>query len=693
MNVTTPGALAVGDIVGPIDYVGDLYVDGDWLYVVCGDGTGYGLWKYDITDPTSITYYSSDYWYDCAIPYGVSIMGDWGYIMGYKLDNSTHPDTFSTIGVFDVMDKVKFVCDFNFMRQLMRRLHKNGETMLYTVGRYFDGSGFVGAARAIRVGYPDSCVFEPGEIVYYSIGYGHPRGDSSTLPSQIEVRGDFAFVVDEIGMAAINIKRPDTLKFMREFVNTNHRFFGINVAGDCAFLTSDDPNDIGYNLWIMDIKDPYTVSSYFPVLGGASSGLHANIAGEVKIEGNVAYTVSEDSLGPHKKRIFMDAFDITNVRSPLWLSSDSMLYLQLTHTAWWLYNDYFCELQIEGDTAYVSWRTLPYPWSLSMPRSMPWPERDSITNHIGLFDVSNPSNIYSFVPRQQIIDPGTGSILGDTTWNLGFTRAPCGYSGGAIDVEGNIMYSLIGSDASYWGWNSIPVFNSIPHFGLIRYRIDTTYGGYIDTGIHGSGYSYQNVWINDYRPLTDNGYPLELYVDGDYLFCSFDWDLLYFMRVDSVDNYNPQYNIIPIYNSNFNDFKPAGDYLYAVGETLISLPGGGYTQMGRFWAIRVYRRNHCVFAGTYKLSSLKRKNTNENLMECYPNPFNKIIKISINVSNTFGARIHIYDIKGNLIWTGEINPKNKEFYWVPPNSLESGIYIVEFSKGKISAKQKVVFIK
>jgi len=664
--------LTVGNIVGPIDYVGDLYVDGDWLYVVCGDGTGYGLWKYDITDPTSITYYSSDYWDDCAIPYGVSIMGDWGYIMGYKLDNSTHPDTFSTIGVFDVTDNVKFVCSFNFMRELMRRLHKNGETMLYTVGRYFDGSGFVGAARAIRVGYPDSCVFEPGEIVYYSIPYGHYLSDIPTEPSQIEVRGDYAFVVDSVGMTVIDIKDPSSMVIVGDFLDTLHIFYGINVSGNSAFLTSTGPDT---SFWIVDIKDPSPRPPWpLPLIGSTISGTHDNIAGEVKIEGNIAYTFTLDNNTIGNLVGFLDAFKIRNLTTPIWLSSDNMY--SCTDTCFIFYDPYFGELQIEGDTTYVSWRYPPY--------NIPFGGGAGImyTNHIPFFDITNPARVSAFVPVQQIVGGGT------VKRNMGFFRENPSPNdcGGAIYAEGNIMYSTIGRPDRGLEPVGSPTSNN---YGLFRYSIDTTYGGYVLKRIVGGITVYYSPWINSYKSLTNNGFPLELTVDGDFAFCSFDRDSLYFIKVDSVEGYDPKYDAIPIYNHSFNDFKANGDYLYAVAE---SLSASWYK--GMFFAIRVYRRNHCVPSGTYKRAASLTKNLPyKPNINCYPNPFNRSLNISVVTDYPF--EIHIYNANGKLIWSykNEKYKDKKTITWTPTKNTPSGIYFVEYISRGFSTRKKVLLIK
>jgi len=677
VNVTTPGTLVVGD-ADTIGYVGDLYVDGDWLYVVCGDGTGYGLWKYDITDPTSITYYSSDYWYDCAIPYGVSIMGDWGYIMGYRFVNSpTEPDTFSTIGVFDVTDNVKFVCDFNFMRQLMRRLHKNGETMLYTVGRYFDGSGFVGAARAIRVGYPDSCVFS-SDVLFHSILYSHLWGDVPVEPSQIEVRGDYAFVVDEKGMSIIDISNPLSPTYAGDFYNgrTDRFFHGIAVSGNSAFLTSTGPDT---SFWIISIKKPNPTPPWpLPIIGATRPDSHINIIGEVKVEGNIAYTFGIDRIDTNTTGI-LNSFNIQTLSSPTFLSLDKMHYAKDSANVdiWTFYNTYFGELQIEGDTAYVSWRDLPYT-TVTIPSSFGIKE----TNHIAFFDLSDPTDVKSFVPFQ--IRPSNKNHRR----NMGFYRKSNSPSdcGGSIDVEGNIIYSTIGITDH----GLKPVGSPIPNnYGLFRYRIDTTYGGYIDEYDPTSSLYGTSPWIKKYKGLTIKGYPLELLIDGDYAFCSFNKDgVLYMLKVDSVDNYEPRWGFLLIYQCNFNDYKVAGDYLYAVGETLIT-PS---TYESKFWSIKVYNRNHCTPSGMYFKSSYSKysQKSTKNILACFPNPFNSELKIFVKESKNYN--LSILTVNGKLVYQVE-NINKRHIAWKPNNNISSGLYIVEIETEKGKYYNKVLYLK
>jgi len=348
---------------------------------------------------------------------------------------------------------------------------------------------------------------------------------------------------------------------------------------------------------------------------------------------------------------------------------------------WWLYNSRFGELQIEGDTVYVSWRAFPYHTGVAAPH---FP--DSADNHIGFFDISNISTVKSFIPYQHI------TPMDSIPHNLGFarhTQDPSGDDyGGAIDVEGNILYSTIGKNPH----NYKPVATSLPKYGLLRYSIDTTWGGSIYGYSPASNECYQSKYIEPYLPLTESEKPLELYVDGDFLFCSFDRDSLYYIKIDSVNGYMPKYGTIPIYRSSFNDFKTNGDYLYAVGESLLT---AGYR--GMLWSIRVYRRNHLVPPGSYakriargeKNSSLKKR------IVAYPNPFNKSVKIAVNLLQNNNYRLEIIDISGRVVWSYDLNEKisNEIIEWQPAEHINSGIYIMKLTNNKFTYYEKLLFVK
>jgi len=471
-------------------------------------------------------------------------------------------------------------------------------------------------------------------------------------------------------MTVIDIKDPSSMVIVGDFLDTLHIFYGINVSGNSAFLTSTGPDT---SFWIVDIKDPSPRPPWpLPLIGSTISGTHDDIVGEVKIEGNVAYTftLDNDITTPGFDLVgYLDAFDISNLGTPTWLSCDNML--ASSGHDYTFYGPFFGELQIAGDTTYVSWRQLPY----SAPLSVSF--RVDTTHHISFFDVKNPSSVNAFLPVQQVVGGGTMNS------NMGFYRINSMRDyGGAIDVEGNILYSTIGRTDE----NAQPVgFPIKDNYGLFRYSIDTTYGGYLKV----FGTKYYSPWITLYRGLTSNGFPLELLVDGDFAFCSFDRDSLYFIKVDSVEGYDPKYDIIPIYNHSFNDFKANGDYLYAVAE---SLSASWYK--GMFFAIRVYRRNHCVPSGTYKRAIMYSDNIPINsIVKCYPNPFNKSIKITINSDSEF--KIYIYTISGAKVWSYTSNAKNQNrtITWKPMQNITSGIYMLRYIDEEVEIIKKIIFIK
>ena len=81
-------------------------------------------------------------------------------------------------------------------------------------------------------------------------------------------------------------------------------------------------------------------------------------------------------------------------------------------------------------------------------------------------------------------------------------------------------------------------------------------------------------------------------------------------------------------------------------------------------------------------------------INCYPNPFNRSLKIIINDSRSF--MLSIYDIKGKNIWTYKSNKKkieNKTIIWIPDENVQTGIYIIKYNNFKSMTTKKVIFIK
>jgi len=566
-NVTNPGGILPMATSPSYSWVKDIYIDGDWLFAATIVGANYGLRKFDIED--SIAYSSSADWWDYGTSYGVTVMGNWAYTVGYYSHEGT---IYATIRGYDVTDAVVRAAKINFRNEALTRMHKNGETMIYAIGKC--DSTNKGVLRAIRVAYPDSNAVDRDSIEFYVYNYGHPRGDHHCEPSQIEIRGNYAFIVDSMGMLTYNINYPDSCFFTGEFIDTSdlHTFFGINVSGNYTFLTSTDKAGDGRAFWIINTTDPSPIDPFqLNVIGTSRPDSHINIVGEVKIEGNVAYTHGIDNIGGGNTISILDAFNIQDLSSPAWLSSDAM---QCADTLLWTYyRPFFGELQIDGDTVYISWRQYPYNPNISGGVVA------HTTNHIAFFDVCDTGDVTAFLPPQ-IIDGGGGGTMNH---NMGCFRDNQDLDyGGAIDAEGNIMYSTIG----IWDHRQRPLWDRmVAEYGLIRYDVDTTYCGTIldDPPDHN-----QSVWISEYLQLTRaDAAPMELYVDGDYAFCSFERDSLYFMKVDSVDSFTPQYDVIPITNCTFNDFKPYGDYLYAISDSSTAL-----TFYHRLLSIKVYKRNH-----------------------------------------------------------------------------------------------------
>jgi len=142
---------------------------------------------------------------------------------------------------------------------------------------------------------------------------------------------------------------------------------------------------------------------------------------------------------------------------------------------------------------------------------------------------------------------------------------------------------------------------------------------------------------------------------------------------------------------NYKQFKNSDNCLYSVGESLSTT---GYR--GMLWSIRVYRRNHLVPPGSYakriargeKDSSLKKR------IVAYPNPFNKSVKIVVNLPK-YNYRLEIIDISGRVVWSYDLNEKtsNEIIEWQPSEYINSGIYIMKLTNNKFTYYEKLLFVK
>ena len=98
--------------------------------------------------------------------------------------------------------------------------------------------------------------------------------------------------------------------------------------------------------------------------------------------------------------------------------------------------------------------------------------------------------------------------------------------------------------------------------------------------------------------------------------------------------------------------------------------------------------------------SLNLTDINENIpfkIDCiYPNPFNPITNIKLNLDESEKISVSVFDLKGSLI-EKIVDDKFLEsgsynFIW-DATSKSSGVYIVKISNGKINHTQKIILTK
>tara|TARA_B100000676_G_C18088131_1_gene856907 strand:- start:5173 stop:5892 length:720 start_codon:yes stop_codon:yes gene_type:complete len=86
-------------------------------------------------------------------------------------------------------------------------------------------------------------------------------------------------------------------------------------------------------------------------------------------------------------------------------------------------------------------------------------------------------------------------------------------------------------------------------------------------------------------------------------------------------------------------------------------------------------------------------NSNFNLFEIYPNPFNSTISIQVNNSLVNPYHIQIFNLSGKLVETIDYkNFQNNSISWDASN-LNSGIYLVNFISQDKSLTKKITLVK
>ena len=83
------------------------------------------------------------------------------------------------------------------------------------------------------------------------------------------------------------------------------------------------------------------------------------------------------------------------------------------------------------------------------------------------------------------------------------------------------------------------------------------------------------------------------------------------------------------------------------------------------------------------------------ITDVYPNPFNPVLNININIAWAAVTQVNILDIAGkhiNTIHFGYLQPGSHEIRW-NGESLPSGVYFVSVTSGEKKLTEKVVLLK
>jgi hypothetical protein len=596
LNLESSSSISDPKVLLRSEWIQDIYLDGDLFAAakISNEKFGIGRWEKSSNNYNSVIQEAAGIDYK---PRGIACTGNFGYIVGY---NYSENGLFSTISAFDGMfaDTVTYLCSHNWANEALTRVRKVSESFIYAVGRYDDGEKSYGMIRAIRLAVLRENLFTT--MIHSSLLYAH-RGINRTEPSQIEIRGDIAYVVDSCGMLIFDVSTPAVTRYFvyphpppippdfADYLDTDHIYFGIDVVTgdplDYIYLTSDDKSvpPTGRSFWAITHDTDHILS----VSGGPTApGGHTNIIGEVEVLEDYAYTFSiDEDPGLFQGRGFLDAFDISTPGAPFFVSSDKLQYAPGNEYSFYVGD--FGEVEVNGDTAWVSWRSLPYTGRMGLGFAV------QNTNHIGFFDISDPgpppAGVEAFVPLQTETNAG-GVPTGFSNRSMGYYRLnfDCPY-GGAIDFVVTELYSTIG-----YTDNLYPPISGGSNYGLFKYDVETRHCGLIYNNTAPN--NLQSHWENYYE-LTELEWPLEVYYNDPYVFCSWQDTIedppgtiikvgspIFVINVNTGDTRS-----LPITNCIFNDYKMIGNYLIAVGETLSVV-----VTPARIWNILVSERLHPV---------------------------------------------------------------------------------------------------
>jgi len=80
-------------------------------------------------------------------------------------------------------------------------------------------------------------------------------------------------------------------------------------------------------------------------------------------------------------------------------------------------------------------------------------------------------------------------------------------------------------------------------------------------------------------------------------------------------------------------------------------------------------------------------------IDAYPNPFNSVVKISLEVPFARNTEFRIVDISGKIVFHKEIAHGWQNIIWHPPKNLTSGTYLAILKCGNSSVAKKLLLIK
>ena len=83
------------------------------------------------------------------------------------------------------------------------------------------------------------------------------------------------------------------------------------------------------------------------------------------------------------------------------------------------------------------------------------------------------------------------------------------------------------------------------------------------------------------------------------------------------------------------------------------------------------------------------------ITDVYPNPFNPVLNININIAWAAVTQVNILDIAGkhiNTIHSGYLQPGSHEMIW-HAEFMPSGVYFISVKMGEKNLTEKVVLLK